>query len=451
MLKTTRRGFMVGCSAAIASMAGARLNYAAFGSPEEEPTQEIVVVVFLRGGCDALSLIAPYGASADRGHYETARPTLKLPDSGANSLRQLGNNPFGLHPSAGELHDLYTNGSLGVVLAAGMNSDTRSHFDAMAYMELGTPDQRSTTTGWLTRHLSTLEGGGWPPEVVVPALSAGYTEAQSLVGSYETLAINDIKRFNLNIGPWGWHDQHARALRDLYNLGSSSLHVAGQETLDAVDTVSERVADDYVPANGAVYPDHEFGNQLKLIAQMIKMQLGLKVATVDLGGWDTHNYQVDYSNSTQGLFANLTQVLSQGLGAFYTDLNGICGQNIHQRTTVVVMSEFGRRLRENAERGCDHGHGGMMLVLGGTVNGGLYGTWPGLDGGQLYDAADLAVTTDYRRVLSEILSKRAGNNDLGYVFPGYTGYTPLGMIKEIGDTPEAVECQSVYLPVVTGP
>lgn len=436
----SRRGFLVGCSAAIAGMAGARLNQVVFGSPEAEPNQEILITVFLRGACDVLSLIPPIGGD-DRGFYEAARVDLRIPASGTGAALPLGTSAFGLHPSATGLYDLYQANKLAIVQAVGMNEDTRSHFDAMSYMELGTPGSKSATNGWLTRHLQSAPN--LPPNLIMPALAAGGMPPTSFLSSREVLTLNSAGSFNLNTGPWQWRDAQRQALRHLYG-GTTSLHKSGIQSLNAVDVI-ETYNSTYTPANGAVYPTTGFGDQLKLLAQMIKLQLGLQVATIDLGGWDTHENQA--SGST-GYFADLVGQMSQGLSALYTDLDGAGSDNYTQRLTVVVMSEFGRRLRENSDRGTDHGHGSAMLVMGGNVNGGLFGTWPGLSNEQLYDAADLAVTTDYRQVLSEILIRRLGNPNLCTVFPGYTGYTPLGVVQGVDLEPVCGGGSSVYLPFV---
>ncbi len=435
----TRREFLVGCSSAIAAMAGAKLNLTVFGSPLDEPNQKILVNVFLRGGCDALNIIPPI-AGDDRGYYEASRPQIQINTSGEGAAIPL-NGQFGLHPAAASLHGLFQDNKLAIVQAAGLHEDTRSHFDAMEYMETGTPGYKGTSNGWLTRHL--LSAGALPGDPIIPVMAMGSQHPTSLQGNPDTLVTSRLDNFKLTYGPYQWRDAQRFALRKLYN-GTNSVRAAGLEALNAVDIIELQDFSTYVPSNGAVYPDGSFGDQLKSIAQMIKLQLGLQIVTIDLGGWDTHNSQ---GIGSSGYFANLLQQLADGLTAFYTDLD-----TQSNRLTVTVMSEFGRRLRQNADYGTDHGHGGVMLLLGGEVNGGLYGQWPGLRNDQLYDGADIAVTTDYRQVLSEILIRRFGNPNLGTIFPGYQDYSPLGVVQgtdipPIYDQPLPGD-ETIYLPMV---
>lgn len=428
MCEVSRRGFMVGCSAAIAGLAGSRFNTLALA--QEPGAAETLVVVFLRGGIDGLDFMPPLGG-ADRGYYEAARPTLQVPDTGPGAAPQLGNSSFGLHPSAAPLVELFDNGDLAIVQATGLDVANRSHFDAMEYMELGTPGVKSTPTGWLTRHLQSTTG--IPSEVIMPSLAMGGIQQASLRGDNDTVNMVDPSVFQFSTGPWRWRPSQRTSLRRLYGFDSSPIHIAGTKSLDALDVVELYVTDDYTPANGAQYPPTSFGDHLQAIAQMMKLELGLHVATLDLGGWDTHDGQDYY-------LPNLLDELSRGLYALYTDLDGAGAANHTQRLTVVAMSEFGRRFEQNADNGTDHGHGNLMLVLGGNVNGGIHGIWPGLAPGQLFEGIDLAVTTDYRHVLSEILIRRLANNQLGLVFPGFNSYSPLGVVNgadlppQFGDT-----------------
>jgi uncharacterized protein (DUF1501 family) len=207
--------------------------------------------------------------------------------------------------------------------------------------------------------------------------------------------------------------------------GETLLHRAGLRTLDSLGIVSPLVGQDYQPSNGASYNDDEISQQLKTVARMIKLDTGLRVATVDYGGWDTHEYETDGNG---GYIADQLGKLASGLSNFYLDLDS----GYTERLSVVVISEFGRRLVQNEDYGTDHGHGNVMFTLGGGVNGGqVYGAWPGLHNDQLYDHADLAITTDYRQVLSELLTRRLGNADVASIFPGYTPTGEMGIYRNL--------------------
>jgi uncharacterized protein (DUF1501 family) len=420
-VKSTRRQFVVGCSAAVAAMAGTRLSMAAFAT--EASAGDALVVVFLRGGMDGLSLLAPMDGP-DRAHYVAARPTLALPAAGSQALLPLA-PPFGLSPAAAELYPLYQDGRVAFVLACGLNHDTRSHFDAQEFMELGTPGVRSTATGWLTRHLKSTTPAGGP--VLIPTLAVGGSQPASLRGDWGTVAMTSPDHFNLDTGPWRWRDAQRATLRRLCSGGGAAVFTAGNRALDAVDIVEAMLGEPGPPANGVQYPETEMGRQFRLIASLIKQDLGLRVATVDVGGWDTHVAQA--WAPAEGWFPTLLGELSASLAALYQDLDGSQADALSRRLTVVVLSEFGRRVRENADRGTDHGHGNVMLLLGGNVVGGVHGRWPGLAPEQLYDGADLAITTDYRQVLAEVLVRRLGNPHLSEVFPGLVAYAPLGVVR----------------------
>lgn len=401
-----RRQFLQGCSAAIAAMAGARLTNLAFA--KQDNPGDTLVVIFLRGGWDALNVVPPIDGD-DRGFYEKARPNIKV----SNLLRL--NDQFGLHPAMAPLHDLYQAGKAGVIHAVGLNYDTRSHFDAQEYIELGTPGSKSTASGWITRHLQATGISS-----ILPVISTT-GQPTSLLNFVPTVSVSTPDEFSL----WdnGLRDSHMNALRQLYT-GDSLIHRAGARTLDALDIVRPLNGNSYQPSNGAYYNDDELGNQLKTIAQMIKLDVGLRVAAVDFGGWDTHEYQ---NSGNEGYMADLLNSLSSGLANFYLDLDS----GYTDKLSVVVISEFGRRLVQNDSQGTDHGHGSVMLTLGGNVNGGqVFGSFPGLHNDQLYDHADLAITTDYRSVLGELLTKRMGNANLESVFPGFSGsFNPLGIYR----------------------
>ncbi len=423
----SRRGFCVGCSAAIASFAGSRFNSLAFAEPGGGFNDEVLVVVFLRGGQDGLNFVVPVGGN-DRGFYQSMRPNLQVPAAAASaySLGTVngpnGQTAFGLHPSAAPLHPLYQSGKLAIIQACGMAANERSHFDSMAWMELGTPGVNNTSTGWLTRHLETASN--LPANLLMPSVSIGGLQALSQLGSAETANLGSINDFELNTGPWRWRDAQRIALRNLYEGDTTWLHRAGKQALDAVDVIELYASGGYTPRPGVVYPDTWFGSNLKTVAQLIKLNIGLRIATVDLGGWDTHENQ---GNGSGGYYSGLVNEYTSALAAFYQDLDE--GAPTHtSKLTVVVQSEFGRRAEENPDEGTDHGHGSNLLVLSGNAIGGLHGSWPGLAPGQLNDG-DVEVTTDFRRVLSEILIRRLGNPNVSSIFPGYTGYSPLGVVQ----------------------
>jgi uncharacterized protein (DUF1501 family) len=427
----------MGCSAAIAAMAGGRVAQLAFAN-EANPmggTDEIFVMIFLRGGLDGLSLLSPY----NDGIYQSKRKGLALPTRGEfKALAFNTNNPaypsgdyFGLNTTAAPLLELYTSGELAFIHACGLNDDTRSHFDAMDYIERGTPGEKTTSTGWISRHLDIIGLNN----ATLPVMAAGSSAPTSLLGSSEAVAMGNPRDFGIDSNwrynhsekegtRYPWADQMLyRSLEKMYPAsGTSLIETVGRRTVETIATIRAANVGDYTPANGASYPNGSFGNSLRSIAQTIKLELGLQVATVDLGGWDTHESQGAYGD---GYFARKIDELARGLHAFYTDLDAFKG-----RLTVAVMSEFGRRLGANDSDGTDHGHGNVMMVLGGGVQGGkCYGSWPGLE--DLDQDQDLSITTDYRTVLSEILLKRLGNNKLGQVFPGMTAvdYNPLNLLE----------------------
>ncbi len=456
----SRRRFLQGCSAAIAALAGSRLMHASFADPAEAgANREILVTVFLRGAWDALHVLPPLDGP-DRGYYETARQSyLRYPAGGAGGALALGSLPgpngvtgLGLHPSLAPLRDLYQAGRAAFVVACGMHSPTRSHFDAMAFMELGTPDVKTTATGWITRHLESATN--LPAVLQLPALAAGSAQPLSVLAYPDAVAMSGPSSFRFNgssqilAGGKSFSYWQQQSLRQLYT-GADWLAAPAAETLNTLDLLQTVGA--YTPANGAQYPSGSFGDNLKSIAQMIKLEAGLQTATIDFGGWDTHESQGTVASGTSVPYiAGLLDQLGRGLAAFYADLNGCGAADYTSRLTVVVMSEFGRRLRENASRGTDHGHGSALIVLGGGVRGGrLYGEWPGLRNDQLFQNADLQVTTDYRRVLSEIVQRRLGNANLDYIFPGYTGYAPLDIVSDLyAPQPLLAGPNLVYMPSI---
>jgi uncharacterized protein (DUF1501 family) len=389
------------------------VNYA-FAS---EGGRDLLVVIFLRGGCDALNFLAPLDGD-DRKIYEDERPNLKLSNSGPDGLLKISDR-LGLHPNAKPLVELFQSKKLAIIQAAGLPSNTRSHFDAQAYMELGTPDKKGTGSGWIARHLESVGLG--KSSSPFTAVNIGPLEPTSLLSFDKNISLVQPNRFNFLFGDKNLQQDMMEAMESFYHTGPSWLSVCAKQTLDAVKIMASQNYNEKNQDNSD-YPKGEIGNRLRTLAEIIRMEVGLHVATVDMGGWDTHKYQ---GQGTEGTFAKQVEQLSGALHAFYSEMSK---GPFAGKMTVVVMTEFGRRLRENANRGTDHGHGGLMMVLGEKVNGGkIYGKWPGLKTDSLYERADLAVTTDFRAVLAEVVQKRLGNPHVNAVFPGFKS-APLGVL-----------------------
>ncbi|CAO3434409.1 DUF1501 domain-containing protein [Azospirillum doebereinerae] len=418
----TRRVLLQGGLAAAGLVAVPGVRHVAYAAApfagSAAPAVETLVVVFLRGGADTLSLVAP----ADDPDYLAARASdLRVRTEGAGAGLRLDQTlapglDFRLHPEAAALAELYAGRRLAVVHAAGLSDGTRSHFVAQDLMERGVGDEAGLNripTGWAARWLARpggegaggegagREGGG--ADGAVSAIATAPNTPAALAGDAAALAVADLRQ---GLAPPGG-DPTARVLAALHRSGDGAYARAGRAALAGLSAVDSRLPrlpdgkiEPYAPEAGAVYDDGEAGRGLQTVARLVKMEIGLRLAWVDVGGWDTHENQ-------PGRFAKGVRQLSQALAAFHADLN-----RFETRVTVVVLSEFGRRLRGNKSQGTDHGHGGAMLVLGGGVAGGrMIGRWPGLASHQLDRGVDLAVTTDYRAVLGELVGPS--------VFPGF--------------------------------
>ena len=379
----------------------------AFTPKNSAPRGDTLVVVFLRGAADVLNMVVPHGEDA----YYQLRPSLGIPrpdDAKAKPTERAIDLDgfFGLHPSMGSLLDAWQSQHLAIIHACGAPDESRSHFKAMELMERGVDDERGPASGWIGRHLATLNTGNSSP---LRALGMGTRPQRSLSGSVPVSALRSIVDFHLGGDPRALQQMRA-ALSTVYEGD-----VLGQDTLSIMDTLETLDPNNY-QSPFTTYPDSEFGLALKQTAMLIKAEVGLEVSAIDVGGWDTHFAQ----GSTSGLMPNLMQDLAEGLAAFHADMHD------HMRNlTIVTMSEFGRRASENGSLGTDHGHGSMMMVLGGNVQGGkVHGEWPGMREAQLIGPGDLAVTTDYRDVLSEILVKRLNNPATGAIFPEYEPRIP---------------------------
>lgn len=371
-----------------------------------------LVVIFLRGGCDGLNLVCPISGE-DRKLYEQERPNLKTPLDGPAAALPLDSR-FGLHPRARGLQRLFQEKKLAIVHAAGLTANTRSHFDAQSYMELGNPDKKGGTSGWITRLLGSQIYPG------LPAAAIGSLVPASLLDCGSAVSVSDLGR--LNLAARSKPEDHQHALAALYESGNGFIQCAGRETLHSLQLLQDSLKNSTL--KDIDYPKSDLANRLKTLSRLMRLELGIRVATIDMGGWDTHKYQ---GAGNDGAFANQVAQLSEALDAFEHDLQANAPK-VHARTTVVVMTEFGRRLRENANRGTDHGHGGVFLAFGAGIKGGtVLGRWPGLATEKLYERADLAVANDFRQPLAEIVGSRFGVKQPGIIFPGYRAASPLGI------------------------
>jgi uncharacterized protein (DUF1501 family) len=358
-----------------------------------------LVVIFQRGAADGLNIVVPHGERA----YYSMRPSINIPRNAVIDLDGF----FGLHPSLSPFQPLWTRRHLAIVHAAGSPDPTRSHFDAQDFMESGTPGVKSTTDGFLARALA-VQRTDKPSPLRAVALSPGLPRILS--GTAGAVSMTNVAQFGIHGGDPG--GAASDSFESMYGEAvSGTLGGTARESFDAVRILKSADPSKIIPENGADYPKSPFGNSLKQIAQLIKGNVGLEIAFTDVGGWDTHAGE----GGAQGQLGNRLRDYGQAIAAFAKDLGSRMAD-----VTLVSMSEFGRTVRENGNRGTDHGHANVMLLLGGGVKGGkVYGKWPGLDSSHLYENRDLAVTTDFRDVFAEILAKRLGIADLKPVFPGY--------------------------------
>ena len=381
-----------------------------------------LICLFQRGAADALNVVVPHGETS----YYALRPRIAIPRPSA----RLGDGQsaidldgfFGLHPSLQPLKPLWDRGLLAPIHAVGSPSTTRSHFDAQDYMESGTPDVKSTPDGWLNRYLATkgtceeCASRGSVRSSPFQAVAMTDQTPRILEGSAPAVAMTSLEAFTVRAG-----GTSAEQIEALYRTGSSDVvHASGSEMFDAVKMLRAANPQRYQPENGADYPRSQFGQRLREIAQLIKADVGMEIAFADVGGWDTH---VNQGGAT-GQLANRLTDFAQSIAAVVTDL----GDRM-ENVVILTMSEFGRMARENGNGGTDHGHAGAMFVVGGSVKGGrVHGRWPGLASEQLYEGRDLALTTDFRAVFSEIASKHLGATKLDAVFPGYSSRAPVGVL-----------------------
>ncbi|HTD23152.1 MAG TPA: DUF1501 domain-containing protein [Terriglobales bacterium] len=409
-MSITRRVFMRNSALAMVATTAVPsfLARAVYGAESSPRGKKKFVVVFQRGAADGLNIVVPHG---ERNYY-AMRPTIAIPrpQNTLDSTIDL-DGLFGLHPSLAAFKPLWDQKHLAIIHASGSPDETRSHFDAQDYMESGTPGVKATEDGWLNRCLHeemAAAAGKSDPNSPFRAVALGNSLPRILSGTIPAVAINNVNDFGV-----GGRAPNAAAMGSTFESMyaqsvDSVLHGTGNETFEAVKMLKATDPNKYQPAAGANYPRGVFGDRLRQTAQLLKANLGVEVAFTDIGGWDHHVNEVPQ-------LTNLLRDFSQSIAAFWTDLGDLA-----EDTVIITMSEFGRTARENGNRGTDHGHANVMFVLGGPVKGGkVYGKWPGLENEQLYQNRDLAITTDFRRVVGEGVYRHVGNHKLDTVFPGF--------------------------------
>jgi uncharacterized protein (DUF1501 family) len=356
-----------------------------------------LIAIFQRGACDGLNVVVPFGDA----EYYRARPSIAIPKPGASEGAIDLDGFFALNPRLEPLKPVWDRRQLAIVHACGSPDSTRSHFDAQDYMESATPGVKSTSDGWLNRY---LQARRTEDATLFRAVSLTQQLPRALQGHAPALAINQIAQFGVASAADRFEAAYA---------GSSDrvMNGTGREAFDAMRLLRSADPSRYQPEHGADYPRSPFGQALKQIAQLVKSDVGLEVAFAEVGGWDTHVNQ----GSIQGQLANRLDDFAKSIAALAADLDDRMDDTI-----ILTMSEFGRAVSENGNRGTDHGHGNAMIAIGGGIRGGrVYGRWPGLAVEQRYDRRDLAITTDFRDVFAEVVVRHLGLRDAQPIFPGY--------------------------------
>src|SRR3954470_14385552 len=375
--------------------------------------RRILVTIFQRGAVDGLNMVVPFGEK----EYYAARPSIAVPRPNAADGAVDLDGFFGLHPRLGALKPLWDARPLAIVHASGSPDGTRSHFDAQDYMESGTPGVKSTQDGWLNRYLHAREHANATP---FRAVALAPQLPRSLQGTTAALAMTQIGQFGIRA--WQATDMVQASFESEYAAAADRvLNRTGGQAFDAVKMLKSADPSRYQPENGAEYPRSAYGEALRQIAQLIKADVGLEIAFAEAGGWDTH---VNQGAATGQLGARLDD-FGRGIAALARDLGDRMSDVV-----IMTMSEFGRAVAENGNRGTDHGHGNAMMIIGGdSVRGGkVYGRWPGLAREQRYDGRDLAVTTDFRSVFDEVVRGHLGVTDTSAIFPGFNDSRRLGII-----------------------
>jgi uncharacterized protein (DUF1501 family) len=399
-MAVTRRLFLKSSGVALASFAAAPsflkrtvlAQTAAAGSD-----RPIIIAIFQRGAMDGISAVVPFG---DKNYY-SVRPNIAVaePKAGNADAALDLDGYFALHPALAAFKPIYDEGHLAIVHAVGSPDNTRSHFDAQDYMEAGTPGNKEQPTVAECHMQARDLKATLFRAVSFIAICRGRCWGSSIGGQHRGLRCTRAEAGSCK-------------RKELYSTSlGDALHGTGREAFEAVKMLKKANPQQYSASNGANYPRSPFGNSLLQISQLIKANVGIEVAFTDVGGWDTHANQ----GSARGQLANRLQDFSQGVAALYKDL----GERM-RNVVILTMTEFGRTIRQNGSGGTDHGHASCLFVAGGPVKGGkVYGKWPGLATDQLYEGRDLALTTDFRDVFSEIAARHLGAGNLNAIFPGF--------------------------------
>lgn len=420
---TSRRGFIKGGGLALfgIGLGGIPGFLAEAVAHTKEPglfnRKKIMVCIFQRGAMDGLMAVTPFTDE----YLQQARPNLFM-----SAAKAAKNTPlidldgrFGLHPSMAAFESVFREKRMGIVHGIGSPNNTRSHFDAQDYMESGTPFKKGTDSGWLNRAVGLLGHDGATP---FQGVSLTSSLPRSFYGENPALAISNLHDFNIQMrGNMNGANLAAKSFEDLYDQTSSNLlKDTGKESFEAIKMLQKADAKNYKPANNAVYPNTALGNSLKQIAQLIKMNVGMEVAFAESGGWDTHFNQ----GTDTGIFARNVNDLSNSIMAFWTDMG-----TLQDDVTVMTMTEFGRTVKQNGTGGTDHGRASCNFILGNGVNGGLvHGNVQQMAVENLEDGRDLAVTTDFRSVFSEVADKHLNLHNDKLLFPDWEG-SKIGVMR----------------------
>ena len=408
----TRRIFLRGSAVVLAGM-GAVPSWLARAASTEGKKRKVLVVIFQRGAADGLNIVVPFAEK----RYHDLRPSLAIAppnsQSAANGLIN-GNaidldGRFALNGAMQPLKALWDKKQLAIVEATGSPDNSRSHFDAQDSMESGTPGKTSGD-GWLNRALPPADSDTSP----LRAVAMGNQVARTLRGERDAIAVGDPQQFNLG------NQDAASILETMYSTSADAQWSrTGKDAFEAMKVIQSINRSPNLPQNGAQYGQAgDLGRSLQQLARLIKADAGVEAAFAEVDGWDHHGNENPQLSNMLRQFSNALAAFSQDMGDRMEDI------------VIVTMSEFGRTVEENGNSGTDHGHGSLMMALGGPVAGGkVYGEWPGLEKEQLFEGRDLAVTTDFRAVLSELIRGHLGQKDLGPVFPGYQAGSPLGLLR----------------------